>query len=148
MKECPRCGVWTFEFDPHTETENCYRCGFKRKITNVTEYYIKNDVTYKLFLSSSEESVEPDKAFFFHISSDICIGEKATSLEELANKVKEIDFKSLEFHFVRGDFEKWIADVVGDLKLAEQIREMREQNRVDSTLRYRLFKTILASSIM
>jgi len=136
-----------FDVDPRTETEKCYNCGYERKIANIKEYYIKKDVTFKLFLSRSRESVETEKAFFFRLSSGASIGEKATTLEEFANKVKEVDFESLEFHFVRGDFERWVADVIGDSKLAEQIRKLREENHIDSTLRDRLYKTILASSI-
>jgi len=145
VEECPKCGVWMFVVDPRNEVEKCYNCGFERKITNLREYYIKKDVTYKLFLFSGK-SAKPDKAFCFHLSSGVFIGEKATSLEEFANKVKEVNFESLKFHFLRGDFERWVAEVIGDSKLAEEIRKLREQNRVDSTLRGRLYKTILASS--
>jgi DNA-directed RNA polymerase subunit M/transcription elongation factor TFIIS len=147
LRECPKCSVWMFDFDPRTKMEKCYNCGYEKKITNVREYYIRHDATYKLFLSSSEKTVEADKAFFFCISSGVSVGEKAMSLQEFANKVKEVDFESFKFHLVRGDFEKWVADVIGDSKLAEKIRKLREENHVDSMLRDRLFKTILASSI-
>ena len=146
MKECPKCGVWMFEVDPRNEIEKCYSCGYERKITNMREYYFREDVTYKLFILSGERA-KPDKAFHFQFSSGVFTGETASSLEEFVNKVKKVDFESLKFHFLRGDFERWIADVIRDLKLAEQIRELREQNCVDSTLRDQLYKTILASSI-
>ena len=147
MRECPKCNVWMLDFDPRTKKEKCYNCGYEKKIANVREYYIEHDVTFKLFLSSSEKTVEPDKAFFFYLSSGVSIGEKALSLQEFATKVKEVNFESFKFHLVRGDFERWVADVIGDSELAEKIKELREENRVDSMLRDRLFKTILASSI-
>lgn len=147
LKECPKCGVWMFDFDPRREIEKCLNCGYEKIIENVREYYIANDMTYKLFLSISEVNVKSDQAFIFHSSSDICIGEEAKSLEELATKVKEIPFKSLQYHFLRGDFERWITDVIGNSKLAKQISKLREQNNIDSTLRDRLYKTILVGSV-
>jgi len=144
VEECPKCGVWMFVVDPRNEVEKCYNCGFERKITNLREYYIKKDVTYKLFLFSGK-SAKPDKAFWFHSSSGVFIGEKATSLEEFAKKVKEVDFESLKYHFLRGDFERWIAEVVGDSKLAEQLRKLREQSLVESALRDQLYKTIVSA---
>ena len=146
MKECPKCGVWMYEFDPRTETEKCHKCGYEKKIANVREYYIEHDVTYKLLLSSWEEHVKPDKAFHFCLSSGIFTDEKATSLAEFAKKVRVIRLESLEYHLTRGDFERWITDVIGDPKLAKQIGKLREQNRIDSKLRGRLYKTILVNS--
>lgn len=146
MKKCPKCGVWMLEVDPHNEIEKCYNCGYERKITNVKEYYLENDVTFKLSLFSGK-SVRPDKAFYFCSSSGGFIGEKAMSLEEFAKKIKEIDFESFKFHFLRGDFERWIAEAVGDSELAEKIRKLRKQNMVDSRVRNRLYKTVLAQSI-
>lgn len=141
MKECPRCGVWMLEVDPRNETEKCYNCGFERKIGNIKEYYFRKDVTYKLF---SVESVEPDKAFRFHLSSTVFTGEKATSLEEFAKKIRLIDIKSLEFHLARRDFEKWIADVFGDRQLAEEIGKLNKKKPVESKLRDELYNIILS----
>lgn len=146
MKECPKCGVWMLEVDPRNEIEKCYNCGYERKIANMREYCFREDVTYKLFIFSGPRA-KPDEVFHFQLSSGVFTGEKAASLEELVNKVKKVDFESLKFHFLRGDFERWIADVLRDSKLAEQIRELREQNHVDSTLRDQLYKTILSCSI-
>lgn len=147
MRECPKCSVWMFDFDPRTKTEKCYNCGYEKRIANLEEYYIKHDVTYKLFLSSSEEPVEPDKAFFFRSSSGVSIGEKALSIQELANKVKEVSFESFRFHLTRGDFERWIADVIGDSELAAKIEKLRKENHITPILRNRLFRIIIASSI-
>lgn len=135
-----------FDFDPHNEIEKCYNCGYERQIENVKEYYVKNDVTFKLFLFSGK-NVKPDKAFYFRSSSGALMGEEATSLDEFANKIKEIDFESFKSHFLRGDFERWIAEAIGDLELAEQITKLREQNMVDSNVRNRLYKTVLARSM-
>jgi len=147
LRECPNCGIWMLEFDPRTEKEHCYNCGYEKEITNVKEYYIHHDVTCKLFLWYSGKTVEPEKAFVFYSSSGTSIGEKASSLWELASKVQEVDSQSLEYHLARGDFERWIADVIGDSELAAKIGKLREANHVDYVFRDRLYRTILASSI-
>jgi len=57
-----------------------------------------------------------ENAFYFFTSIGNYTGENATSLEEFVNKVREVNLKSLEFHLYRGDFEKWVAEVLEDLE--------------------------------
>lgn len=146
MEECPKCGVWMLDVDPRTQTQKCYNCGYEKKIEDIESYYLEKDVTHKLFLFSPKR-VLSHKAFRFCISIDKYTGESAESLEEFAQKIKEIDFKSIEFHFNRGDFEKWVVEVFGDKKLAEEIKELRKQNHVNSALRGQLYRKILARAI-
>jgi len=141
LKKCPKCGVWMLEVDPHDEAERCYNCGYEKKIQNIKEYYFEKDVTYKLF---SVKSAEPDKAFYFHISQGVFAGEKAASLEEFAKKIKLIDIKSLEFHLQRRDFERWMVDVFGEAKLAEEIRKLWSKKPNEPTLREQLYSIILS----
>jgi len=65
------------------------------------------------------------------------------SLEEFSEKIKEINSKSLEFHLYRGDFEKWVDEVLGDAKLAERINELRNQKLVGDYLQDQLYLTVL-----
>jgi len=51
-----------------------------------------------------------DKAFYFFTSIGNYTGKSASSLEEFVKKILDVNIKSLEFHFYRGDFEKWIAE--------------------------------------
>ena len=53
-------------------------------------------------------------AFYFFTSIGNYTGENAASLEEFVKKIVEVDIKSLEFHFHRGDFQKWMAEVLED----------------------------------
>ena len=48
-------------------------------------------------------------------------GELATCLDEFLEKLNKIPLTSLEFHFERGDFEKWIRGTLGDEYLADRI---------------------------
>ena len=83
-----------------------------------------------------------EKAFYFFTSIGNYTGESAASLREFRDKIKEVNIKSLEFHFYRGDFEKWIAEVLEDNGLAEYIRKLRGQGLTGDELRIQLYTTV------
>jgi len=80
-----------------------------------------------------------DEAFYFFTSIGNYTGQSASSLDEFLQKTKDIDIKSLEFHLFREDFEKWVAQTLGDNKLADEIRNLRTQKVVGNALRDRLY---------
>jgi len=43
------------------------------------------------------------------------------SLDEFYSAIKVVDLKSIRFHLKRGDFERWLRQVVGDDKLADEL---------------------------
>ena len=51
------------------------------------------------------------------------------SLEEFVSTLKTVDLRSLLFHLERGDFERWIRQVIGDEKLANKIDEISRPNK-------------------
>ncbi|MCJ7722484.1 DUF5752 family protein [Candidatus Bathyarchaeota archaeon] len=51
------------------------------------------------------------------------------SLNEFYLALKNIDVSSIQYHIERGDFERWLSQVVGDDKLADQIAEVNSSNR-------------------
>jgi len=53
-------------------------------------------------------------------------------------KIGEVNAKSLEFHFYRGDFEKWVAEVLEDGELAEEINNLKNLKPVGNSLRDQL----------
>ena len=79
-----------------------------------------------------------EQAFYFFTSVGNYTGESAASFEEFLDKIKEIDIKSLEFHLYRGDFEKWIAEILEDKELAEEILNLRDIMPTRDVLRKRL----------
>jgi len=89
--------------------------------------------------SKALRSVQREEAFYFFTSIGNYTGQSAASLEEFLQKTKDIDIKSLEFHLFREDFEKWIAQTIGDNKLAEDIKILRNQKVVGNALRDRLY---------
>ena len=84
-------------------------------------------------------SVLREEAFYFFTSIGNYTGQSAASLDEFLQKIKEVNIKSLEFHLSREDFEKWIAQTLGDAKLAEDIKGLRNMKVVGNALRDRLY---------
>jgi hypothetical protein len=83
-----------------------------------------------------------EKAFYFFTSIGNYTGESAASLKEFMDKINEVDAKSLMFHFGRGDFEKWIAQVLEDGELAEEIGKIRKSEVAGGLLRNRLYEVV------
>jgi len=80
-----------------------------------------------------------ENAFYFFTSVGNYIGENAASLQEFVKKIGEVNAKSLEFHFYRGDFEKWVAEVLEDGELAKEIESLKNLKPVGDALRGQLY---------
>jgi len=76
-----------------------------------------------------------EKAFYFFTSIGNYTGESAISLKEFMEKINQVNVKSLEFHLYRGDFEKWITEVLEDKKLAEDVSKLQKTNPLGDHLR-------------
>ncbi|MBS7621717.1 hypothetical protein KEJ32_06375 [Candidatus Bathyarchaeota archaeon] len=88
------------------------------------------------------KTVPREKAFYFFTSIGNYTGESASSLKEFMEKINEVNLKSLEFHLYRGDFEKWINEVLEDAVLAEEVRKLRTANLTGESLRNQLYMTV------
>jgi alpha-amylase len=84
------------------------------------------------------KTVPRDKAFYFFLSIGNYTGQSATSLKEFMEKLNEVNAKSLDFHVNRGDFEKWVSDVLEDQDLAQEIKRLQKSNLTGETLRTQL----------
>ncbi len=51
------------------------------------------------------------------------------SLNEFCSALKTIEVSSIQYHIERGDFERWLSQVVGDDKLADQIATVNSSKR-------------------
>jgi len=78
-------------------------------------------VNNKEIASKILRSVPYDKAFYFFTAIGQYCGESAASLADFYQKMKRIDAKSVDFHFKRRDFQKWIRTTMGDAYLANEI---------------------------
>jgi len=88
------------------------------------------------------KTVPREKAFYFFTSIGNYTGISASSLKEFMEKIKEVNVKSLEFHLYRGDFEKWINEVIEDAVLADEIRKLKTLNLTGEKLRNQLYMTV------
>ena len=61
------------------------------------------------------------EAFHFYSGIGKPINKTATSLMDFVEKLRTVDVHSVEFHFQRQDFEKWLKDTVGDDQLSRRI---------------------------
>jgi hypothetical protein len=57
-------------------------------------------------------------------------------------EIERIDIKSIEFHFNRDDFEKWLAETIGDKKISGQIEKLHDQKLTGEKLRDQLRSVI------
>jgi hypothetical protein len=83
-------------------------------------------------------TVPREKAFYFFASMGNYTGQSASSLKEFAEKLNEVNVKSLEFHLHRGDFQKWVNEVLQDPELTLEFRRLQRTNLMGDALRSQL----------
>ena len=69
-------------------------------------------------------TVPVSEAFLFFTDIGQYEGEFAPSLYDFYEKLKTIPLKSIEFHFKRGDFERWVRETLGDEYLTNRISKI------------------------
>lgn len=85
--------------------------------------------------------VNPERAFYFYADVGMPIDAVAHSLKEFGEKVKTVDVKSLEFHLMRGDFEKWLY-MLGDAELVKAMVRLRGSGLSGEKLRAELVRIV------
>ncbi|MFB3888149.1 MAG: DUF5752 family protein [Candidatus Bathyarchaeia archaeon] len=85
-----------------------------------------------------------DKGFHFYIDYGKYTGVTANSIMELAQKLITTPAAAVTFHFGRGDFQKWLRNVIGDEELAARIDHLKDWPSwsSDEGLRKELLKTV------
>jgi hypothetical protein len=66
-------------------------------------------------------SLNENESFYFYKGEGQPLEEKASSLEDFEKKIEKIDPLALEFHYYRGDFGRWINNVIGDSVLSYRL---------------------------
>lgn len=90
-------------------------------------------------ISKILRTVPREKAFYFFTSIGNYTGVSASSLKEFMEKINEVNVKSLDFHLYRGDFEKWISEVLQDEELAVEVRKLQKFNLTGDALRNQIY---------
>jgi hypothetical protein len=83
-----------------------------------------------------------ENAFYFFTSLGNYTGQRAMSLEEFEDNIRDIKIASLEFHLYRGDFEKWMANALADKELTRRIGDLKHLQPVGNALRDQLLFTV------
>ena len=86
---------------------------------------VRKSVLNKDLVSKILRSVPEQEGFHFYLAVGEPTGEIAVSLVDFVKKMETIDVRSVNFHFPRKDFEKWIRGVIGDAELALRIGRIR-----------------------
>jgi len=92
-------------------------------------------------LSKILEIVPYARGFHFCTANGDSTGVTATGLVDFAEKLKNVDVNSIDFHFRRGDFQKWVRAVLGDFELADKITRINE-NLCGQDLRTELLEIV------
>lgn len=87
---------------------------------------------------------EPEQVVPFHFYVDIgdYTGISAFSYEDFLKSIKQVKTESLSFHVERGDFQKWILNILKDKKLAEEINKIKDKKLQGQALRNRLYRVV------
>lgn len=81
----------------------------------------------------------PDKAFHFH-SGFRFTGHSAHSLNEFSQLLEFIPDEVFRFHQERGDFSRWITEILGDATLAGNIKKCTQRSEAAHMVRERFRK--------
>lgn len=90
----------------------------------------------KALLITSSVPIEKGFRFFtdFHKPTEIL----ATSIFDFAEQLRKVDLKSLEFHTKRGDFSRWLRDVIKDDALSGEFEKLGSLDMAGERLRKKL----------
>ncbi|MGQ9640628.1 MAG: hypothetical protein ACUVUF_00700 [Candidatus Bathycorpusculaceae bacterium] len=69
-------------------------------------------------------NLKDEEAFYFYEDIGKPTGQVARSLSDFLDKVNSVTLESLNFHLERGDFQNWIKETLGDVKLAARINQI------------------------
>jgi hypothetical protein len=87
-------------------------------------------------------NLKVEESFYFFTSIGNYTGQSATSLDEFLLKIKDVNLESLEFHLYRQDFENWASLSLGDDRLADEIKRLREADVKGKAIRDGLYLVV------
>jgi hydroxymethylpyrimidine pyrophosphatase-like HAD family hydrolase len=87
-----------------------------------------------------ESRVASSKQFYFHDQTGFSL--PAGNLDELIDRVRRLDLAVVAFHFQRGDFARWIRDVLHDETLARWLDRLHGAGLSGEALRQALLDAL------
>jgi hypothetical protein len=98
-------------------------------------------VVDKTLASKILRTVHNHEGFYFYNALGVYTGKSAISLKDFAKMLQVIDVQSIDFHFSRGDFRRWIQFILCDVDLSIRINQIPQETRGEK-LRIVLIKNI------
>jgi hypothetical protein len=86
---------------------------------------VKKTVLDKTAISRILRTVPHHEGFRFFRAPGDSTGKVATSLTDFVEKLRTVDIRSVNFHFARQDFEKWLRNIISDNELSTRISKIR-----------------------
>ncbi len=83
------------------------------------------------------------KRFYFHDASGRYLERFAASLWEFREALNEVPAESLQYHLYRGDFERWLRNVLHDDQLAHYMQKTIHHKLKGEALRRALLKKVI-----
>jgi hypothetical protein len=101
----------------------------------------KKAILDKTSASNMLRVVPRHEGFHFYKGPGDDTGKVAMSLVDFADKARSVDIRSVNFHFTRQDFEKWIRNVLGDVELSRRVGRIRKESHGEK-LRNEIIQTV------
>jgi len=64
------------------------------------------------------------EGFRFNKAPGDYTGKTAYSLTEFSSILQSVNIKSINYHFKRGDFQRWLQNIIGDTELSNKLRKI------------------------
>jgi len=78
-------------------------------------------------ISKITRTLPRNEGFHFYKGPGESTGKIAISLNDLAEKMRIVDIRSINYHYKRREFEKWIRDSLGDVELSRRIGKLSRE---------------------
>jgi hypothetical protein len=95
----------------------------------------------KTLASKILRTVHNHEGFYFYNALGEYTGKNAMSLKDFSKMLQTVDVQSVDFHFSRGDFRRWIQFILGDVDLSIRINQIPQDTRGEK-LRSGLIKNV------
>jgi hypothetical protein len=83
------------------------------------------------------------KRFYFYHSDGHYLGRVAANLWEFREVLGSLPVGSLQYHLERGDFERWLGDVLHDDELAHRVRKIAGRGHEGEAMRQALLEVVV-----
>ena len=127
--------------EPKKDEAGKLHCPLCDRVFSTREDYISHALSkHQISVATARSHLATftyDRGFHFFTAIGQYTGKTAVSLETFAKEVEIAPIESIDFHFKRADFQKWMRDIIKDAPLANAIGNI-EKTLAGEPLRQRL----------